>query len=159
MADIGMPLLICFNCNRRLIPTIATIEEDLFPLIDKYTNGMPIPVRQIFIIFLTVPLILYWIKKFWALWREKLLNLRKAFQNQGVQILCSYWMTDFSELRRELLKAGQSQLGSFEIHQIFFRLKILFWKAVNSAPATFESRPGPILPVFKSFLQSQKVFM
>ncbi len=57
---------------------------------------------------------LYWINYFLAISREKLLNLRKAFQNRRVQILCSYWITDFLELCRELLKAGQSQLADFE---------------------------------------------
>jgi hypothetical protein len=63
--------------------------------------------------------------KFLALYREKLLNLHKALQNGLVQITCFYWITDFSELRQEPLEAGQSQLGGFEIHQIFFK-KILF---------------------------------
>ncbi len=47
--------------------------------------------------------------------------MRKAIQNRRVQILCSYWVTEFLELRQELLKAGQSQLASFEIRQIYYR--------------------------------------
>jgi hypothetical protein len=48
---------------------------------------------------------------------KKLLNLQKAFQNRRDQILCSYWITDFSDLHRELLKAGQGNLAGFEIRQ------------------------------------------
>jgi hypothetical protein len=54
------------------------------------------------------------------------LNFLRAFQNRQVQILCSYWMRDFLELRRELLKAGQSQVNGFEIRQIFFGLNNSF---------------------------------
>ncbi len=39
-------------------------------------------VRHIFINLLTVPLILYLIYKFLAIWHQKLLNLLKVFQNQ-----------------------------------------------------------------------------
>jgi hypothetical protein len=44
-------------------------------------------------------------KRFW---------IAKAFQNRQVQILCSFWITDSLELRRELLKASQSQLADFK---------------------------------------------
>jgi hypothetical protein len=42
------------------------------------------------------------------------------------------------------LKASQSQLAHFDAGQ--------------SKLAEFESRPEPILPIFKSFLQIQKLF-
>ncbi len=38
-------------------------------------------VRQLFIIFLTVPLILYWINKFLAAYHQKLLNSPQAFED------------------------------------------------------------------------------
>jgi hypothetical protein len=57
--------------------------------------------------------------------------LHKALQNGLVQITCFYWITYFSELRQEPLEAGQSQLGGFEIHQIFFK-KFSFEKRANS---------------------------
>jgi hypothetical protein len=58
--------------------------------------------------------------KFLAVQCKKLWNLRKAFENRRVKILCSYSITDFSELRQELLKAGQSQLAGFEIRHMCF---------------------------------------
>jgi hypothetical protein len=63
------------------------------------------------------------------------------------------------------LKAGQSQLADFESRPEASRrfckparanLPIL--KASQSKLADFESRPEPISPVFKSFLQIQKLF-
>jgi hypothetical protein len=59
------------------------------------------------LIFLTVSFILYWIHKFLAVQRQKLLNLLKAFQNRCVQIFCSYWMTDVSEWHQKLVKTGE----------------------------------------------------
>jgi hypothetical protein len=63
------------------------------------------------------------------------------------------------------LKAGQSQLADFESQPEASRQ---FWKlaranspilkASQSQLADFESRPEPILPVFESFSQIQKLF-
>jgi hypothetical protein len=85
------------------------------------------------------------------------LNLLKSFQNQRVQILCSYWTTDVSELRQELLKTGKGQPHRFRIRQISCQRTILFKKAGNTAPTTFESQPVTISPVLKSFQQIQKL--
>jgi hypothetical protein len=52
----------------------------------------------------------------------KAIELRKAFHNT-VQILWSYWITDFSELHRELLKASQSQLTTFKNPPNMFPIK------------------------------------
>jgi hypothetical protein len=57
--------------------------------------------------FETFPIVLYQINKLLAVECQKLLNLLKAFQNWQIQSHCSYWMTDFSELHQELLKAGK----------------------------------------------------
>jgi hypothetical protein len=93
------------------------------------------------------------------------LNLQKAFSNPQVQILCSYWITDFSKLRRELVKAGQSRLADFESRpeptrrfRKPARANSPILKPGQSQLANFESRPEPIYPVFKSFSQIKKIF-
>jgi hypothetical protein len=74
--------------------------------------------------------------------------MQKAFQNQPVQILGYYMITDFSELHRKLLKAGQSQPAGFENRQIFFQINNSLLKVGSAGPATFKNWPGRILPVF-----------
>jgi hypothetical protein len=55
------------------------------------------------------------------------------------------------------LKAGQSQIVGFEIRQIFFQLNNSLLKSEQRSACRFEGWPGHILPVFKSFLQIQKL--
>jgi hypothetical protein len=43
----------------------------------------------------------------------KAFEFAEIFQNRRVQILCSYWTTDVSELHRELLKTGKGQPHRF----------------------------------------------
>jgi hypothetical protein len=68
------------------------------------------------------------------------LNLLKSFQNRRVQIFCSYWTTDVSELRRELLKTGKEQPHRF-------------LNPANRLP----TNNGAISPVLKSFQQIKKL--
>jgi hypothetical protein len=62
-------------------------------------------------------------------------------------------MTDFSELLQELLKAGQSKLSGFEIHQIFFQLNSSLLKSGQHRTRHFESWPGPS----KAFANSKAI--
>jgi hypothetical protein len=64
-------------------------------------------------IFMFFSLICSWYEKFVAVYRQKLFNLPKAFENRQVQILYSYWKTDFLELYCELLKTSQGQTREF----------------------------------------------
>jgi hypothetical protein len=72
---------------------------------------------------------------------------------------------DFLELCRELLKAGQSQLADFETRpeptrrfSKAARTNSPILKAGQSQLTDFESWQEPILPVFQSFSQVQKLF-
>ncbi len=57
----------------------------------------------------------------------------KAFESREVQVLCSYWRTDFSELYWELLKA-MVNITNFQSCQICFLLTILLIKAGSTLP-------------------------
>ncbi len=44
---------------------------------------------------------------------QKAFGFAEGFSNRRVQILCSYWTTDVSELGWELLKTGKGQAWRF----------------------------------------------
>jgi hypothetical protein len=85
------------------------------------------------------------------------LTLLKTFQNRRVQIICSYWTTDFSKLLRELLKGGQSQLAGFEIHHRFPIEQFSLEKRVEQRPPILKAGQGLSHRFSKAFCEF-KVF-
>ncbi len=77
----------------------------------------------------------------------------KAFESREVQVLCSYWRTDFSELYWELLK-GRDNITDFQSCQICFLITILL-KPLAHGPRILKAGQGLFRQFLKSFQQIQ----
>jgi hypothetical protein len=67
-------------------------------------------VRQIFKNFLTVPLILYGLNKFFAVKREKLLNFRKAFENRRDRLWPAFKIGELAPAGFQNQRVGSDRL-------------------------------------------------
>jgi hypothetical protein len=77
------------------------------------------------------------------------LNLRTDFQNWRVQILRSYWIPVTEFFGAAAWKPVRANSSVLNPPNMFPIKKFSFVK--RAAPFIFESQPGPISPVFKSF--------